>query len=967
MNTKRRAEMQRFFAPLGISSARCALSLCLLLFAAADALAGNAVECTLAPDGSITTWLLSPAYKPDAAAGFAKDLLPVNVSETSGIRREEGEGPVRWRGEAFPDSYVYLNERCREFGGEAVFYAACELRAQKPGTYTLEAVYWANLSVWLDGKPIVEGAGSTDDLFLPRTRATITLKADTNHHLLLKLGSKGRQALFKLSLVVPPDAAEERPEPAPVRCILRLPDDRAGELLAGALELYSTSGTVVRADKAVEMFLGARAGCPLLPGEIEVRASVSDHEGRAVRAFEPRTLRAADIAASPLALAWTVPKEPAPPHCTVRAEVRRGGKAVREIQQSFYVAEGVARWASVLTKRTQQAELQLGARGRYTAPDFALARLKLEKAALYARGDGLAGLSPARMVSELRECEAAVTRLEKGIERTVEKGLAEHAYISTIDDGPQPYYVFVPAKHDGRTPLPAIVYLHGYNPDLNKLNWQLIPPELLDYCDRHSCYLVAPFARSNTDFQGVGEMDTIEVFRLFAKRYPIDADRVFLLGYSMGAMGAFTIAAHYPDVWAGVISVSGRADYYLWKDLDRARVEPWKRHLLDMEFGAAMVGNYRTLPMLLYHGSADTLVKVEQSRSLSRRLKELGADVTYRELEGQDHWIMETVLRDDAIFQWMASRRRDAWPREVDLTAYTVRYRRAYWATVLELILWGEPMRVHAKLNADRSHLDVKTENVATLRLDLDRELVGEKPNLVVIVNGKEHKVEAPGPATFAVATAEGVGKLRKTPLLCGPVKEAYNHRFTMVFGLGAGKAEDAERFERDVQQAATEWYAFTKSTPLVRRDTDIDDTDIKTSNLILYGAPSNNAVLAKIADKLPIRITDAGFEFQGKTYDAGLHGLVMAYPNPLNPEKYVVVRSGRPYGRRLPPNHKLDLLPDFVIFTEGTDYDDTDKTVVAGFFDENWLVAERLIWRRGDTDPDPRTRPLLPDFEDEP
>ncbi len=956
---------QRFFASLSLGSVGRVLFLCPLL-SAATALAGNAIECTLAPDGSITTWLISPAYKPDTTAGFAKDLLPVNAGETSGMRREESEGPVQWRGEAFTAAYVDLSERCRELGGEAIFYAACELRAQKPGTYALEAVHWSNLSVWLDGRPVIEAAGSDNDLFLPRTRAAITLKADQNHYLLVKLGSKGRQALFKLSLLVPADAAEERLDPAPVRCILRVPDNRAGELLAGALELYSTSGGIVRADKAVEMFLGARAGCPLLPGDVEVRASVSDHEGREVKAFEPRTLRAAGIASSPISLAWMVPREPAPPYCTVRAEVRLGGKALREIRQSFYVAEGVARWANLLTRRAQQAELQLGPRGRYTAPDFALARLKLEKASLYARGDGVAGSSPARMIEELRECEAALARLEKGGERPVEKGLAEHAYLSSIDDGPQPYYVFVPAKHDGRTPLPVIVYLHGYNPDLNKLNWQLIPPELLEYCDQHGYYLVAPFARSNTDFQGVGEMDTIEVFRLFAKQYPMDADRVFLLGYSMGAMGAFTIAAHYPDVWAGVISVAGRADYYLWKDLDRRKVEPWKRQLLDMEFGAEMVGNYRNLPMLLYHGSADTLIKVEQSRSLSRRLKGLGADVTYHELEGQDHWIMESVLRDDAIFQWMAARRRDAWPREVDLTAHTIRYRRAYWVTVLELIRWGEPIRVHAKLSADRSVLDVKTENVATLRLDLEKEVVGEKPNLAVLINGKEHKVDALGPATFTIVPVEAAGKRRKTPLLCGPVKEAYNRRFTMVFGLGAGKPEDAERFERDIQQAATEWYAFTKSTPLVRRDTDIDDTDIKTSNLILYGTPSNNTVLAKIADKLPIRITDAGFEFQGKAYDAARHGLVMIYPNPLNPERYVVVRSGRPYGRRLPPNHKLDLLPDFVIFAEGSDYDDTDKAVVAGFFDENWEVAERLIWRRGDKDPDPRTRPAIPPLENE-
>ena len=74
--------------------------------------------------------------------------------------------------------------------------------------------------------------------------------------------------------------------------------------------------------------------------------------------------------------------------------------------------------------------------------------------------------------------------------------------------------------------------------------------------------------------------------------------------------------------------------------------------------------------------------------------------------------------------------------------------------------------------------------------------------------------------------------------------------------------------------------------------------------------------------------------------------------------------RSGLPHGGRLSANHKFDLLPDFVIFERGVDYDKTNRAVVAGFFDENWQVAERLIWRRGKTDPDPRLKKPAPAAE---
>ena len=91
----------------------------------------------------------------------------------------------------------------------------------------------------------------------------------------------------------------------------------------------------------------------------------------------------------------------------------------------------------------------------------------------------------------------------------LEPGVHELAYLAEQDESPQPYYLYVPKAHDGRRALPCIVYLHGYAPDLNKLNWALFPEALLDYCDRFACYLVAPFGRSNTDFRGIGEADVL--------------------------------------------------------------------------------------------------------------------------------------------------------------------------------------------------------------------------------------------------------------------------------------------------------------------------------------------------------------------------------------------------------------------------------------------------------------------------
>ena len=931
--------MTKWFARCGIIAALCLLNV----------QTAGAVECRLGPDGSITTWLVAPTLPLDPDAGFAKDLLPKGAGEASGFQRAEGAGPVKWRAMAFSDGIANLYSRCLK-GSESVIYAACELRARKGGEYDLFATFYANGAVWLDGKPVIKPAEIPGRLV--RDSAKITLEKGKTHHLLLKLRSRGPNAFFNLAFIKP----GEEHRPIPVDVILRAPKERSMELAAQSLRISMQGSSVIRAGGIVPMQAAARAGFPVVTGEITVRAIITDHAGGLVKQYRPATIDAAKLGEAVVGLPWIVAQEAKSPTYTVRASVAAGGRQIGELKKTLYLAEGVTAWLQDLKQRLANAELQLGPKRLYTEPDVALARLKNEKAQLLANSEGDADTAAAGVVAELKDCELAVTRLEKHQRAPLGvRGLTERAYLSSIDDSPQPYYVYVPKQHDGAKRLPVIVYLHGYNSELNKLNWQAIPQSLLDQCDRYGYYLVAPFARSNTDFQGVGEVDVIQVLRLLTKQYPVDIERVFLFGYSMGGMGAFTIGGHTPDIWAGVVAVSSRADYYLWQGLDRAKVEPYKRHLIDAEFGASMPGNFRALPVLMYHGGADRLVKVEQPRRFAATLEKMGADVTLLELEGEDHWILSDVLRNDLVFRWMAKRKQNPWPAEVDFTTRSIKYRRAYWVTVLELARWGESAKVHAKFDADKTVLDVTTRNVASVRLDLSKALVGAEPKLTVKINGKAHKIDEPGPATFDIEPTKRVGKLRKTPRLCGPVKEAYNRRFTVVGGTGARTRADIARFQGEMQRAAIEWYLFTKSIVIAKADVQVTPADIKLTNLILYGTPADNAILRQIAGKLPIKITGGGFEFQGKKYSNEDHGLVMVYPNPLNPTRLVVIRSGLPHGGGLSQNHKLDLLPDFVIFERGVDYDKTNRAVVAGFFDENWQVAERLIWRRGETDPDPR------------
>jgi hypothetical protein len=116
--------------------------------------------------------------------------------------------------------------------------------------------------------------------------------------------------------------------------------------------------------------------------------------------------------------------------------------------------------------------------------------------------------------------------------------------------------------------------------------------------------------------------------------------------------------------------------------------------------------------------------------------------------------------------------------------------------------------------------------------------------------------------------------------------------------------------------------------------------------NLVLWGDPASNAVLRKIADRLPIGWNEREIAVGERHFPAAQHGLVLICPNPLNPKRYVVVNSGftfREYDY-LNNARQVPRLPDWGIVDlrtpPGTQY--PGKIIAADFFDETWGIRTR-------------------------
>ena len=91
---------------------------------------------------------------------------------------------------------------------------------------------------------------------------------------------------------------------------------------------------------------------------------------------------------------------------------------------------------------------------------------------------------------------------------------------------------------------------------------------------------------------------------------------------------------------------------------------------------------------------------------------------------------------------------------------------------------------------------------------------------------------------------------------------------------------------------------AFTDVLPPVKPDAEVTDEDLATRDLVVFGGPEENSLLARMAEekKLPVTFGKGFFKFQGRTYGSSWDGLALALPNPYNPKRtlYLLTANSR-------------------------------------------------------------------------
>jgi transglutaminase-like putative cysteine protease len=79
----------------------------------------------------------------------------------------------------------------------------------------------------------------------------------------------------------------------------------------------------------------------------------------------------------------------------------------------------------------------------------------------------------------------------------------------------------------------------------------------------------------------------------------------------------------------------------------------------------------------------------------------------------------------------------------------------------------------------------------------------------------------------------------------------------------------------------------------VVKADIDVNEEDLNTSCLVLFGRPETNLIAQQFKDSFPIEFNGSVFTFQGVNYDQPTQGAAQIVENPIDPKRMIVLYAG--------------------------------------------------------------------------
>lgn len=319
----------------------------------------------------------------------------------------------------------------------------------------------------------------------------------------------------------------------------------------------------------------------------------------------------------------------------------------------------------------------------------------------------------------------------KNVSANKEKtGIFDFTFKSNIDNEEDSFSIYLPTNYNKSKKYKLIVGLHGYN----VYNKQVMVTEpVKNYADENDTIILGPNGRGNYFYFGKAEADIISLINWTKLNYPIDENKVFLFGISMGGLGALDMGLHYPDLFSGIVCVHGDAGvkeyasiskedmYYLNQIFTKRVFDAPVEILVQNMFSVWFYENGLNLPILFIHSKDDPMVPYADTYNMYEVMKKNNYNVEFVSYDNLNHNAAKIIRESqNSIYNFLNKYQKNTNPDTVYYKTTNNYYNKAYWIT-LNLVKNNEEgyVKITKRIENGKYFLSIsEAKNLSSLTID---------------------------------------------------------------------------------------------------------------------------------------------------------------------------------------------------------------------------------------------------------
>ncbi len=523
------------------------------------------------------------------------------------------------------------------------------------------------------------------------------------------------------------------------------------------------------------------------------------------------------------------------------------------------------------------------------------------------------------------------------------------------------------------------------------------------YRQRPDAFIVSPTNRREFgfDWEDWGRLDALEVLQDIERVFPLNEQRRWLTGHSMGGHGTWNFGAHYPDLFGAIGPSAGWRDFwsYTAQPPEESHELSATQEILSRSANGSrtllLEDNYRHSAVYILHGDADATVPVEQARFMRERLGRFHPNFAYYEQPGAGHWWGDECMDWPPLMEFLE---RNPLPEskdvtEIDFTTINPSLSdKCFWIQVEGQQRWMSPSRVEAhrllapsdssSTDPDTIRITLETENVSRLSIEVPSSF--HNGRVEILADSQSVRCDFPvaegsasqsafGFASGATSPVVGSSKLHlahdgaswvqtgssnaneKGPHRSGPFKAAFQNRVLFVVGTGGTPDVNKALLDKALFDAETFYYRGNGAFEVIL-DLEFDAERESGRNVILYGNANNNGAWYQVLRDCPIRVERDRIVVESadgaiRSFDGPDLACLFTYPRFGDTRSSVGVVAGTGLlglqtCRQLPYFVSGTGYPDWTVFGSDVLQHGDAGVRAAGFFDATWSVGNDSAYR---------------------